>query len=30
MDEMGHFPPVENPEAFREYLYPIAEEIVEE
>ncbi|MFO7927618.1 MAG: alpha/beta fold hydrolase [Halobacteriota archaeon] len=29
MDGMGHFPPVENPEAFREYLYPIADEIVE-
>lgn len=30
MDDMGHFPPVENPEAFKEYLMPVVDEILAE
>lgn len=30
MDEMGHFPPVENPEAFKDYLLPVVDDILEE
>ncbi|MFC7233507.1 alpha/beta fold hydrolase [Saliphagus sp. GCM10025308] len=29
MDEMGHFPPVENPDAFKEYLEPVLAKILE-
>lgn len=29
MEDMGHFPPSENPEEFKEYLLPVVDEILE-
>ena len=30
MDDMGHFPPSENPSVFEEYLMPAVDEILED
>lgn len=30
MDDMGHFPPSENPSVFKEYLMPVVDEILED